>query len=72
VLVGAVLAGFFVAGGTRALYGGSFADANVAAGTFAGLNANVAGFTLHFCLVAAALALTRKPAAQQGEAADSA
>ena len=58
-LIGAVLAGFFIAGATRGLYGGAFADPNAAAGTVAGLNANVAAFALHLCLVAIALALTR-------------
>jgi hypothetical protein len=62
-LVGTVLAGFFVAGATQALYDGSFTDPNGGGRTVAGFDANVAAFSLHLCLLAAALALTRKPAA---------
>ena len=62
-LVGAILAGFFVAGGTQALYDGSFTDPNGVGRTVGGLDANLAVFTLHFFLLAASLALARRPAA---------
>ena len=54
-----MLAGFFIAGGTRSLYAGSFTDPNGVALTIAGLDANLAGFTLLLVPLAAAVVLAR-------------
>lgn len=61
VLVGAVLLGFFVAGGTQALYGGSFTDPNGIAQTVGGFDLNLAVFSLLFLVVVSAMVLGREP-----------
>lgn len=62
-LIGAVLAGFFVAGSTQALYDGSFTDPNGVGRTVAGLDANLAVFTLHAFLLTVSLVLARRTGA---------
>ncbi len=58
-LVGCVLLGFFVAGATQGLYGGSFSDPGGVAPAAGGIDANLAAFSVHACIVLVALFLLR-------------
>jgi len=58
-IVGAILAGFFIAGATRAFYAGTFADADGIPITAGPIDANVAAFSVLLCLVIAAVVLVR-------------
>jgi hypothetical protein len=60
-LVGAILAGFFAAAATQSVYGGSLTDPNGVAMTAGPIDANLAVFSVHLCLVGVALWLVRNP-----------
>lgn len=59
VLVSLVLAGFFVAAGTQSLYGGALTDVGGIALQVGSIDANLAAFSVHACIVGAALYLLR-------------
>ena len=59
-LVGAILAGFFIAAVTQSAYGGAFTDANGVPLTVGPLDANLAGFSFCAVVVGTALFITRK------------
>jgi len=58
-LVACVLAGFFIAAGTQALYGGSLTDLGDDGPKPGGVNPNLAAFSVHACILGVALYLLR-------------
>lgn len=60
-LLGAILVGFFVAGATQSVYGGTFTDPNGIAMTAGPIDANAAAFSVMLVFVVTGVLLTRKP-----------
>lgn len=62
-LLGSVLGGFFLAGATQHLYGGSFTDPNGIATQVGSPDANLVGFSIMAVAVAAGVLVARRPVA---------
>lgn len=67
-LVGAILLGFFIAAAAHTAYGGTLSDPNGVSFAAGPIDANLAVFSVHLCLVLAAVVLAREPTAGGGAA----